>query len=117
MPAGPPGAVCRRDVIPRLRARCGAPKAKEAGPRAARAKRQLGLKQLLAVRLKVKGLEVTGTVETDGTLKVKGTTYPSPHAAANEIAGKLVNCRIDGFQAWRYQDEQGKWHMLRDHVA
>ena len=33
-----------------------------------------------------------------------------------ELAGELVNYRIDGFQAWRFQDEDGRWRMLRDHA-
>jgi len=80
-----------------------------------RAKRQLALTKNLPVRLKVKGLEVKGVVRPDGTMSVKGKSYASPHAAANELAGDLVAYRIDGFQAWRYQDEEGRWRMLRDH--
>jgi hypothetical protein len=59
---------------------------------------------------------VKGVVRPDGTCSVKGQNFSSPHEAANELAGKLVNYRIDGFQAWRYQDDQGKWRMLRDHA-
>ena len=29
---------------------------------------------------------------------------------------KKVSYRIDGFQAWRFQDEEGRWRMLRDHA-
>ena len=91
-------------------------KAKPEGSEAApRSKRQLSLKENLSVRLKVKDLEVKGVVRPDGTMSVKGTNYASPHEAANELAGKLVNYRIDGFQAWKFQDDQGRWHMLRDH--
>ena len=82
---------------------------------APRAKRQLTLKENLSIRLKIKDLEVKGVVRPDGTCSVKGTNYASPHEAANELAGKLVKYRIDGFQAWRYQDDEGKWRMLRDH--
>lgn len=81
-----------------------------------RAKRQLALKENLSVRLKIKDLEVKGVVRPDGTMSVKGQNFASPHEAANELAGKLVKYRIDGFQAWRYQDDQGRWHMLRDHA-
>ena len=91
-------------------------KAKPEGSEAApRSKRQLSLKENLSVRLKVKDLEVKGVVRPDGTMSVKGTNYASPHEAANELAGKLVNYRIDGFQAWKFQDDQGRWRMLRDH--
>ena len=93
-------------------------KAKPEGTTAApRAKRELSLKDNLSVRLKIKDLEVKGVVRPDGTMSVKGTNYANPHEAANELAGKLVNYRIDGFQAWRFQDEQGRWRMLRDHDA
>ncbi len=93
-----------------------AAKGKADGTPTSRAKRQLSLKENLPVRLKIKDLEVKGVVRPDGTCSVKGTNYASPHEAANELAGKLVRYRIDGFQAWRYQDEQGKWRMLRDHA-
>ena len=86
------------------------------GGSSGRSKRQLKLKKNLTVRLKIKGLEVKGVVRPDGTMSVKGTSYDSPHAAANELAGELVNYRIDGFQAWRYQDEDGRWRMIRDHA-
>ncbi len=88
---------------------------KKAGD-SARAKRQLKLKKNLTVRLKIKGLEVRGVVRPDGSMSVKSKSYDSPHAAANELAGDLVNYRIDGFQAWRFQDGDGKWRMLRDHA-
>ena len=91
-------------------------KAKPKGEATTRAKRQLALKENLSVRLKIKDLEVKGVVRPDGTCIVKGQNFASPHEAANELAGKLVNYRIDGFQAWRYQDDQGKWRMLRDHA-
>jgi len=91
------------------------PKA-EGGATTTRAKRQLSLKENLSVRLKIKDLEVKGVVRPDGTCSVKGVSYASPHEAANELAGKLVKYRIDGFQAWRYQDDQGRWRMLRDHA-
>ncbi len=86
------------------------------GEPAARAKRQLALKENLTVRLKIKDFEVKGVVRPDGSMSVKGTSYASPHEAANDLAGKLVKYRIDGFQAWRYQDAEGKWRMLRDHA-
>ena len=35
---------------------------------------------------------------------------------ANALAGEKVSYRIDGFQAWRFQDEEGRWRMLRDHA-
>ena len=89
---------------------------KEKGGGSPRAKRQLKLKKNLTVRLKIKDLEVRGVVRPDGSMSVKGTSYDSPHAAANELAGELVNYRIDGFQAWRFQDEEGRWRMLRDHA-
>lgn len=92
-----------------------APKAK-AGAGSSRAKRQLKLKANLTVRLKIKDLEVRGVVRPDGSMSVKGKSYDSPHAAANELAGELVNYRVDGFQAWRFQDEEGRWRMLRDHA-
>ena len=92
-----------------------AKRAKKGETKSGRAKRQLNLKKNLAVRLKLKGLEVKGVLRPDGTMSVKGTSYASPHAAANELAGELVSYRIDGFQAWRYQDDDGKWRMLRDH--
>jgi len=38
-----------------------------------------------------------------------------PANLANALAGELVKYRIDGFQAWRYEDKDGKWRMLRDH--
>lgn len=90
--------------------------AKKKGAASGRAKRQLKLKKNLTVRLKVKDLEVRGVVRPDGSMSVKGTSFDSPHAAANELARELVNYRIDGFQAWRFQDEDGRWRMLRDHV-
>ena len=83
---------------------------------APRAKRQLALKENLSVRLKIKDLEVKGVVRPDGSMSVKGQNFTSPHEAANELAGTLVKYRIDGFQAWRYQDDQGRWHMLRNHA-
>lgn len=92
-----------------------APK-KEGEAPAARAKRQLSLKENLSVRLKIKDLEVKGVVRPDGTMSVKGTNFASPHEAANELAGKRVAYRIDGFQAWRFQDAEGRWRMLRDHA-
>lgn len=82
----------------------------------ARAKRQLALKANLTVRLKIKDLEVKGVVRPDGSMSVKGSNYTSPHEAANALAGELVSYRIDGFQAWRFQDEEGRWRMLRDHA-
>jgi len=92
-----------------------AKRANKGETKSGRAKRQLKLKKNLAVRLKLKGLDVKGVLRPDGTMSVKGTSYASPHAAANELAGELVSYRIDGFQAWRYQDDDGKWRMLRDH--
>lgn len=89
--------------------------AKGGDAKAPQGKRQLALKENLAVRLKIKDLEVKGTLRPDGTLTAKGSTWASPHEAANELGGKLVNYRIDGFQAWRFEDEKGKWRMLRDH--
>ena len=89
---------------------------KEGEAPAPRAKRQLALKENLSVRLKIKDLEVKGVVRPDGSMSVRNKTYASPHEAANELAGNLVKYRIDGFQAWRYEDEQGRWRMLRDHA-
>jgi len=89
---------------------------KEDGANATRAKRQLTLKDNLTVRLKIKDFEVRGVVRPDGTMSVKGTNYASPHEAANQLAGSLVPYRIDGFQAWRYEDDEGRWRMLRDHA-
>ena len=88
---------------------------KKEGEGTTRAKRQLSIKENLNVRLKIKDLEVRGVVRPDSTMSVKGTNYASPHEAANDLAGKRVAYRIDGFQAWRYQDADGKWRMLRDH--
>ena len=90
--------------------------AKKEGATAPRAKRELALKANLTVRLKIKDLEVKGVVRPDGTMSVKGTSYASPHEAANALAGEKVSYRIDGFQAWRFQDEEGRWRMLRDHA-
>lgn len=90
-------------------------KAKGGDTPSARAKRRVRLKKNLTVRLKIKGLEVKGVLRPDGTMSVKGKSYDSPHVAANELAGDLVAYRIDGFQAWRFQDDDGKWRMLRDH--
>ena len=92
-----------------------AKRVKKGETKSGRDKRQLKLKKNLPVRLKLKDLEVKGVLRPDGTMSVKGTSYASPHAAANELAGELVSYRIDGFQAWRYQDDDGKWRMLRDH--
>lgn len=89
---------------------------KEGEAPAPRAKRQLALKESLSVRLKIKDLEVNGVVRPDGSMSVRNKVYASPHEAANELAGNLVKYRIDGFQAWRYEDEQGRWRMLRDHA-
>jgi len=80
------------------------------------ARRRLQLERDLPVRLRVKGLEAKGVLKPDGTLRVGRTTYPSPHAAAKALAGDRVNYRIDGFQAWRYQDASGAWRMLRDYA-
>lgn len=90
-------------------------KAKGGDTPSARAKRRVRLKKNLTVRMKIKGLEVKGVLRPDGTMSVKGKSYDSPHVAANELAGDLVAYRIDGFQAWRFQDDDGKWRMLRDH--
>lgn len=81
-----------------------------------RGKRQLSLKADLPVRMKIKDVEIKGVVQRDGTLVAAGKSYPNPHVAANDIAGKLVAYRIDGFQAWRFQDPDGRWRMLRDHA-
>jgi len=90
--------------------------AKEKGGGSGRVKRQLKLKKNLTVRLKIKDLEVRGVVRPDGSMSCRGKSFPSPHAAANELAGELVNYRVDGFQAWRFQDDEGRWRMLRDHA-
>lgn len=86
------------------------------GAASGRAKRRLKLERNLTVRLRIKDLEVRGVVRPDGSMSVGGTSYDSPHAAANALAGELVNYRIDGFQAWRFQDEEARWRMLRDHA-
>jgi len=81
-----------------------------------RGKRCLTLSADLPVRLRVKGVEAKGVLKPDGTLRVKRASYPSPHAAARALAGDKVSYRIDGFQAWRYQDADGAWRMLKDHA-
>lgn len=93
-----------------------APKARKGEAGSKRAKRQLTLKENLPVRMKIRDLEVKGVLRPDGTLSARGTSHSSPHEAANALAGDLVAYRIDGFQAWRYQDDQGRWRMLRDHA-
>ena len=91
-------------------------KGKKSETPSTRTKRHVRLKKNLPVRMKIKDLEVKGVLRPDGTMSVKGKSYDSPHVAANELAGDLVAYRIDGFQAWRFQDEDGKWRMLRDYA-
>ncbi|HBP17394.1 MAG TPA: hypothetical protein DEA08_06335 [Planctomycetes bacterium] len=89
---------------------------KQTGSNGRRAKRKLDLKKNLTVRMKVKDVEARGVVRPDGTMSVKGRSYASPHAAANALAGDRVSYRIDGFQAWRFQAEDGRWRMLREYA-
>ncbi|MGE0713325.1 MAG: hypothetical protein AB7N76_26470 [Planctomycetota bacterium] len=109
-------AMERAEVEAAKETRAAKPKADGAASTTTRAKRQLSLKENLSVRLRIKDLEVKGVVRPDLSMSVKGQAFPNPHEAANALAGKLVSYRIDGFQAWRYQDEQGRWRMLRDHA-